>query len=191
MFDEKTRDAIRQNEAGFGNAFAGRGPELNAAFGSLRKLAESAQAPLATWSRPRPTSAASGGRWRPSTRRSRRSPRSTATLFIALDRTFAAFAQVSRPFIQETISKGPETLDTAIEDLPAIDPSCNPPSASSPPSSRAPKRSPTPRRSSTRPRSPASRCSRPRRCSTPSSSRPRTRCSPSRKRRESSTASTC
>ena len=44
MFDEKTRYAIRQNEAGFGNALAGRGPQLNAAFGTLRKLAESAEA---------------------------------------------------------------------------------------------------------------------------------------------------
>ena len=40
-------------------------------------------------------------------------------MFAALDRTFAAFARVSRPYIQETISKGPETLDAATEDLPA------------------------------------------------------------------------
>ncbi len=45
-----------------------------------------------------------------------------ASMFAALDRTFAAFARVSRPYIQETISKGPETLDTATEDLPAINP---------------------------------------------------------------------
>ena len=43
-------------------------------------------------------------------------------MFAALDRTFAAFARVSRPYIQETISQGPETLDTATEDLPAIRP---------------------------------------------------------------------
>jgi hypothetical protein len=45
-----------------------------------------------------------------------------ASMFAALDRTFAAFARVSRPFIQETISKGPETLDTATADLPALRP---------------------------------------------------------------------
>ena len=43
MFDEKTRDAIRQNKAGFGNALAGRGPQLNEAFGALRELAVNGQ----------------------------------------------------------------------------------------------------------------------------------------------------
>jgi ABC-type transporter Mla subunit MlaD len=122
MFDEKTRYAIRQNEAGFGNAFAGRGPELNAAFGTLRKLAESAQAPLANLVAP---STNFGGFWRAlESFNATLAPVAeiNGTLFVALDRTFAAFARVSRPFIQETIAKGPATLDTAIEDLPAIDP---------------------------------------------------------------------
>jgi ABC-type transporter Mla subunit MlaD len=122
MFDEKTRFAIRQNEAGFGNAFAGRGPQLNAAFGSLRKLAESAQAPLANLVAP---STNFGGFWRAlESFNATLAPVAeiNGTLFVALDTTFAAFARVSRPFIQETISKGPETLDTAIRDLPAINP---------------------------------------------------------------------
>ncbi len=122
MFDEKTRYAIRKNEAGFGNAFAGRGPQLNAAFGSLRKLAESSQEPLANLVAP---STNFGGFWRAlEALNATVAPVAeiNGTLFIALDRTFAAFARVSRPFIQETISKGPETLDTAIEDLPAINP---------------------------------------------------------------------
>ena len=122
MFDEKTRYAIRQNEAGFGNAFAGRGPQLNAAFGTLRKLAESAQAPLANLVAP---STDFGGFWRAlSALNATVAPVAeiNGTLFVALDRTFAAFARVSRPFIQETISKGPQTLDTAIADLPAINP---------------------------------------------------------------------
>ena len=63
MFDEKTRTAFQRNNAGFGNAFAGRGPQLN-----------------------------------------------------------AAFARVSRPFIQETIVKGPPTLDAVTADLPALRP---------------------------------------------------------------------
>ena len=122
MFDEKTRYAIRRNEAGFGNAFAGRGPQLNAAFGSLRKLAESAQDPLANIVAPSTNFA---GFWRAlEAFNATVAPvaETNAVLFVALDRTFAAFARVSRPYIQETISKGPETLDTAIEDLPAINP---------------------------------------------------------------------
>jgi hypothetical protein len=43
-------------------------------------------------------------------------------MFVALDRTFAAFARVSRPFIQETIVKGPPTLDAVTADLPALRP---------------------------------------------------------------------
>ncbi len=122
MFNEETRHAIRQNEAGFGNAFAGRGPQLNAAFGSLRKLAESAQAPLANLVAPSTNFA---GFWRAlQAFNATLAPVAeiNGTLFVALDRTFAAFARVSRPYIQETISKGPQTLDTAIADLPAIDP---------------------------------------------------------------------
>ena len=43
MFDKPTRDAIRQNQAGFGNALAGRGPQLNEAIGALRRLVVSGQ----------------------------------------------------------------------------------------------------------------------------------------------------
>ncbi len=47
-----------------------------------------------------------------------------ASLFVALDQTFAAFARVSRPYIQETISKSPSTLDAANADLPVLRPFC-------------------------------------------------------------------
>ena len=43
MFDKETRTNIQRNLSGFGNAFAGRAPQLNEAFGSLRKLVESSQ----------------------------------------------------------------------------------------------------------------------------------------------------
>ena len=45
-----------------------------------------------------------------------------ASLFVALDQTFGAFARVSRPYIQETISKSPSTLDAANADLPVLRP---------------------------------------------------------------------
>jgi ABC-type transporter Mla subunit MlaD len=121
-FDEKTRYAIRQNEAGFGNAFAGRGPELNAALGSLRELAENATAPLRNLASP---STDFAGFWRALEEfNATVAPvaQVNADLFVALDRTFAAFARVSRPFIQETISKGPSTLEAANEDLPVLRP---------------------------------------------------------------------
>ena len=45
-----------------------------------------------------------------------------ASLFVALDQTFGAFARVARPYIQETISKSPATLDAANADLPVLRP---------------------------------------------------------------------
>jgi ABC-type transporter Mla subunit MlaD len=122
MFDERTRTAIQRNLTGFGTGFAGRGPQFNEAFGELRKLAESSQGVLRVLVEPSTNLA---GFWRALEELSATVAPVAATqadLFVALDRTFAAFARVSRPFIQETIEKGPETLDTAISDLPVLNP---------------------------------------------------------------------
>ncbi|HEX6753131.1 MAG TPA: MlaD family protein [Solirubrobacterales bacterium] len=122
MFDEKTRASIQRGLAGFGNAFAGRGPQLNAFFAVLREAVESGQPALANLVAP---STDFGGFWRALENLSATvAPVAAeqASMFVALDRTFAAFARVSRPFIQETISKGPETLDVATETLPALRP---------------------------------------------------------------------
>ena len=45
-----------------------------------------------------------------------------AQMFVALDGTFAAFAEIARPFLQETISRTPVTLATTTETLPTIRP---------------------------------------------------------------------
>lgn len=122
MFDEPTRKAIRQTQAGFGNALAGRGPQLNEAIGALRRLAENGQPVLRTIVAPSNNFA---GFWRSlEALAATVAPvaETQASLFVALDRTFAAFATVSRPYIQETIAKSPATLDTANEDLPVLRP---------------------------------------------------------------------
>lgn len=122
MFDERTRTSIQRNLTGFGNALAGRGPQINNALASLRRLVESGQPVLRTIVAPETDF---GGFWRALEDLSATvAPVAAqqASLFVALDRTFAAFARVSRPFIQETISKSPPTLDTAIADLPALRP---------------------------------------------------------------------
>jgi virulence factor Mce-like protein len=122
MFDKPTRDAIRQNLAGFGNALAGRGPQLNEAIGALRRFVVGGQPVLRTLVAP---STDFAGFWRALEALSATvAPvaETQASLFVALDRTFAAFARVSRPYIQETIEKSPPTLDTANEDFPVIRP---------------------------------------------------------------------
>ena len=121
-FDEKTRPAIQRNLAGFGNAFAGRGPQINAALGALRRLVESGQPVLRAIVAP---STDFGGFWRAlEDLAATVAPvaATTASLFVALDRTFAALARVARPYIQETIVKGPPTLDAVTADLPALRP---------------------------------------------------------------------
>jgi ABC-type transporter Mla subunit MlaD len=122
IFDEKTRTAIQRNLAGFGNAFAGRGPQFNEAVGALRELVESSQAVLRMVVAPSTNFA---GFWRSLENLAATvAPvaAANASNFVALDRTFAALARVSRPFIQETIVKGPPTLDTTIADFPVIRP---------------------------------------------------------------------
>ncbi|MGE5280841.1 MAG: MlaD family protein [Chloroflexota bacterium] len=122
MFDAKTRTAIQRNLAGFGNAFAGRGPQLNAFFAVLPRALESGRPALANLVAP---STGFGRFWRAlEALAATVAPvaEQQASMFAGLDRTFAAFAAVSRPYIQETISKGPETLDVATEDLPALRP---------------------------------------------------------------------
>jgi virulence factor Mce-like protein len=122
MFDKRTRQAIRQNLAGFGNALAGRGPQLNEALGALRQAVTSGQPVLRKIVEP---STDFAGFWRALEDLSATvAPvaETQASMFAALDRTFAAFARVSRPFIQETIEKSPPTLDTANADLPVLRP---------------------------------------------------------------------
>jgi ABC-type transporter Mla subunit MlaD len=122
MFDEPTRKAIQRNNAGFGNAFAGRGPQINAAFGALRSLAENGQPILRTLAAPETNF---GGFWEALEDLSATvAPlaETQASMFVALDRTFAAFARVARPYIQETIVKGPPTLNAVTADLPALRP---------------------------------------------------------------------
>jgi ABC-type transporter Mla subunit MlaD len=122
MFDERTRAAIKQNQAGFGNAFAGRGPQLNAFFGALREAVEHGQPALRNLVAP---ATGFGDFWEALEELSATvAPvaETQASMFVALDRTFAAFARVSRPFIQETIEKGPPTLDALNADLPALRP---------------------------------------------------------------------
>jgi virulence factor Mce-like protein len=122
MFNAPTRKAIQRNLAGFGNALAGRGPQLNEAFGALRGLVEEGEPAAALLAS---TSTNFGGFFRALEAFSATvAPvaNQQASMFVALDQTFAAFANVSSPYIEETIEKGPATLDTVNADLPQINP---------------------------------------------------------------------
>jgi hypothetical protein len=122
MFDEKTRTAIRKNLAGFGNALAGRGPQLNEAIGALRGFVEQGQPVLATIVSPSTEFAAFFEALEDFSATIAPVAETQANMFVVLDQTFAAFAHVSRPYIQETIEKSPGTLDEANADLPVLRP---------------------------------------------------------------------
>jgi len=118
MFDEDTREAAQTNLRGFGDAFAGRGQSINQAIGALRPLLRdiipvaqnlsSAETNLPRFIRELADAAAIVAP----------AAETQARLFVDLDRTFGALREVARPYIGESISEGPETLDTAIRGFP-------------------------------------------------------------------------
>jgi virulence factor Mce-like protein len=120
MFSAKARRAIQGNLTAYGNGFAGRGADLNFAVRDLDPwlteltpllrnlaseetdlrgfwdgLAQSAEAVV-------PVAETQGEMWS------------------NLNTTFQALSEVAVPYIQESIDEGPETLETAIRDLPQI-----------------------------------------------------------------------
>ncbi|MFT3864846.1 MAG: MlaD family protein [Solirubrobacterales bacterium] len=122
MFNAPTRKAIQRNLAGFGNALAGRGPQLNEAIGALRGLVEQGEPAAATLAAPSTNFADFFTALEALSATVAPVAQEQASMFVALDKTFAAFANVSHPYITETIEKGPGTLDTVNADLPKINP---------------------------------------------------------------------
>jgi len=119
-FDSTTRTAIRRNLVEFGDALAGRGPDLNAALGELPPLLARLKPVM------RNLGARSTGLERfvraLSATAAEVAPvaETQARLFVSLDSTFGALASVSRPFIQETISQTPQTFKTLTRTGPRI-----------------------------------------------------------------------
>jgi virulence factor Mce-like protein len=118
MFDEDTRDASQTNLQGFGDAFAGRGESINQAIGALRPLLRDI-IPVARNLSSRETNLPRFvAELADAARIVAPAAETQAQLFVGLDRTFAALREVARPYIQESISEGPETLDAAIRGFP-------------------------------------------------------------------------
>ena len=117
-FDEPTRNAMRTNLHGFGDALAGRGSSLNEAIGALRPLLKNVLPVLRTLRDPNTGLTrfiTATGRF---TSDLAPAAENQASLFVNLDRTFSALAKVARPYIQDSISEGPATLDQAIASFP-------------------------------------------------------------------------
>jgi ABC-type transporter Mla subunit MlaD len=122
MFNEPTRKAIQRNLAGFGNALAGRGPQLNEAIGALRGLVEQGEPAAANLAAPSTNFAGFFKGLEALSATVAPVAQQQASMFRVLDQTFTAFAHVSHPYITETIEKGPPTLETVNAGLPQINP---------------------------------------------------------------------
>jgi ABC-type transporter Mla subunit MlaD len=122
MFDRPTRAGERLNLRGFGDGLAGRGEDLNNTIQALVPLVADAVPVLSNIADP-------GTRWRRFFASQSKAAiivapiaATQAELWANLDLTIAAFADVARPFLQETIRRGPGGQRTAIETFPKIRP---------------------------------------------------------------------
>jgi len=118
MFDEPARVGSRNNLQGFGNGFAGRGQDLNLALAELGPLLEDLE-PVARNLASRDTRFGRFFRELADTA-TEVAPvaEDQAALFVNLDVTFTALAEIARPFLQETITESPLTEQVAIENFP-------------------------------------------------------------------------
>jgi virulence factor Mce-like protein len=119
-FDKPTQAAIQQNLMEFGDAVAGRGPGLNAALGRLPDVLRVLQPVMHNLSSPRTDLAGFINALGATAAEVAPVAEDQARAFIGLDTTFTALAQVARPFIEESITEGVPTEETAIDTLPRI-----------------------------------------------------------------------
>ena len=117
-FNKPTREASETNLTEFGNALAGRGQDLNDAIalapsllGNLIPVMNNLSDPQTRLNNLFPALERAASIVAPAAQ-------TQADLFVNLDTTFSALADVARPFIQESISNGPPALNTAIRTFP-------------------------------------------------------------------------
>ena len=122
MFDPPTRRGVTASTVGFSDGLTGRGTAVNDAIGAFVPLVTDLR-PVARNLASRQTDLAGffhgleafTGALAPVAN-------TQASLFVALDRTFRAFASVSVPFLQQTISDTPPAFEAVIADTPTIRP---------------------------------------------------------------------
>ena len=119
MWDRPTRAGQRLNLRGFGDAFAGRGEDLNEAIQTFVPLVANAVPVLTNIADP-------DTRWRRFFASQSRAAIIVAPVAVVqaqlwanLDLTISAFADVARPFLQETIRRGPGGDADGDRDVPA------------------------------------------------------------------------
>ena len=121
-FDDATADAIQANLFEFGNALAGRGVALNAAIGDLRMVLPPLESVTRMLGDPDTRLARFVSALATTAAEVAPVAEQQARMFGSLDTTFTALAGVARPYVQETITEGPPTLDQGIRAFPVVRP---------------------------------------------------------------------
>ncbi|MDO8186153.1 MlaD family protein [Conexibacter sp. JD483] len=118
MFDERTRRANQENLRIFGDALAGRGVDLNRAVVELDPLTRYLVPVMANLVSP--DTDLRGFIQAAARLASTVAPvaETQADLFRNLAVTFTAFADVARPYLQDSITGGPPAMEAAIRDFP-------------------------------------------------------------------------
>lgn len=119
-FDVPTRRAIKGNLTEFGNALAGRGPDLNEAIGALKPLLPRLQRVMHTLANKRSGIGPFFSALEQSAAEVAPVAETQAQVFVDLDATARAFSDIARPYLQDTISKTPDTLLTTTQTAPRI-----------------------------------------------------------------------
>jgi virulence factor Mce-like protein len=118
MFDDETREAMRQNIEGFGTAFAGRGTSINQAIAAFRPLLADIIPVAQNLSDPDTNLERFIAELGDAAAEVAPAAEEQAELFVNLDTTMAALREVARPYIQDSITKGRPALDEAIRSFP-------------------------------------------------------------------------
>jgi ABC-type transporter Mla subunit MlaD len=122
MFDEPTRAANQSNLREFGDALAGRGADVNAAILALDPLTKNLIPVMRNLADPDTGLARLFQALEQTAAAAAPVGAEQAVLWRGLALTFEGFASIARPYLQDSISGGPEALDTATRTLPAIRP---------------------------------------------------------------------
>jgi virulence factor Mce-like protein len=117
-FDERTRQAARTNLKEFGDAFAGRGGDLNTALESLNPALRKLAPVMQNLADPRTKLRRFFSALEQTAAELAPVGAQQASLFVGLNTTFAAIAKVATPYLQDAITLAPPALDAAIKGFP-------------------------------------------------------------------------
>ncbi len=120
MFGTRTRRAIQANLTSFGSGFSGRGADLNFTIRDLGPLLDDLEPVMRNLASAKTDLRGFWDGLAQSAAAVAPVAEVQGQMYVNLDKTFSALAQIAVPSIQDTISEGPPTLRTGIRDLPVI-----------------------------------------------------------------------